>query len=227
MWKESLAFTTSSAHSTTLQNTASGPAWSQSSISFHGREADFLSANFWSCLVPILDFLSWPGSRLSLCQLFHPFEIKSCSCAGLGMVAQSLLFKSSIGLVRQHGSNPLSEAVWLARNLSGSFAERDRPSYCCHDAAVPAHDHPRQCHSVWENLCGYTKAEAVHGSLSLIQGPDWNRERAEPIEHMMQRVVETFQPQETVLINYSKPKPYTAVCRSFKAPTGTESGRSQ
>jgi hypothetical protein len=76
-----------------------------------------------SCLVPILDFLSWPRSRHSLCQLFHLFEIKSCSCAGLGMVAQSLLFKSRIGLVRQHGSNPLSEAVWLS----------------------PAHDHPRQC----------------------------------------------------------------------------------
>jgi hypothetical protein len=65
--------------------------------------------------------------------------------------------------------------------------------------------------AAWKSLRGYTKAEAVHGILLLIQRPDWNRERANQSEPMIQRVVETLQSQETVLINSSKSgRPFTS-----------------
>jgi PAS domain-containing protein len=54
----------------------------------------------------------------------------------------------------------------------------------------------------WTNLCGYTKPEAFDQDLSkLIQGPKSNTDTA---AHMVKRLLETKQPQEAYLINYTK-----------------------
>jgi PAS domain-containing protein len=184
MWTESLSFTTRGAHSTTLQKTASGPAWSQSNY-FHGPEATFFSASL---------------STLS-----------KANAAAVGDLewSHSLSFSSP-------------ESDWCANTapiqnqkrcgLPETFREvlQDERDQAIVVTTLQAPHMIIHVNAAWENLCGYNKAEAVHGSLSLIQGPDWNRERTEQMEQMIERVVETLQSQETVLINYSKSgRPFT------------------
>jgi PAS domain S-box-containing protein len=184
MWSESLSFTTRGAHSTTLQKTASGPASSRS-ISFGSPEADFLSASFST-------FSESKAAATKNSEWSHTLSFSSPEsdwCANTAPIHQQTRFglPETLREVLQHETD---QAIVVTTLQS--------PHVIIHVNAA------------WENLCGYNKAEAVHGSLSLIQGPDWNREQAEQMEQMIQRVVETLQPQETVLVNYSKSgRPFT------------------
>lgn len=53
----------------------------------------------------------------------------------------------------------------------------------------------------WEDLCGFTKKEALHQSLAMIQGPDSNTELA---AHMVEKLVHTQEEQDVYLMNYTK-----------------------
>lgn len=93
-----------------------------------------------------------------------------------------------IRLVRQHGSDSSSEAGWLGLTESKVSSRRCNPPHMIINI-----------NTAWEtHLCGDTsKAGAVHDSLSLIQGPSWNRGWAEQMEQTIQQAAETLQPQET------------------------------
>jgi PAS domain S-box-containing protein len=185
MWSdESLSFTTRGAHSTTLQKTASGPASSRS-IFFVSPEADFLSANFST-------FSESKAAATENSKWSHTLSFSSPEsdwCANTAPIHQQ----------KRHGlPETFREVLQHETDQAIVVTTLQSPHVIIHVNAA------------WENLCGYTKNEAVHGSLSLIQGPDWNRERAEQMEQMIQRVVETLQPQETVLVNCSKSgRPFT------------------
>jgi PAS domain S-box-containing protein len=184
-WSESaLSVTIRGTHSTALQKTASGPASSRS-ISFGSPEADFLCASFSTSSES--KAADMENSKWSHTLSFSSPE--SDWCANTAPIQQQKRFglPESFREVLQHETDQAIVVTTL-----------QPPHVIIHVNAA------------WENLCGYTKAEAVHGSLSLIQGPDWNRERAEEMEQMLQRVVETLQPQETILVNYSKSgRPFT------------------
>jgi PAS domain-containing protein len=184
MGSETLSFTTRGAHSTTLQKTASGPTRSQS-IHFHGPEVDFLSAN--------LSTLSKSkAAAVEDSQWSHSLSFSSPESDWCANTAPSHHQK------RCGVPETFREVLHDERDQAIVVTTLQSPHMIIHVNAA------------WENLCGYTKAEAVHGSLSLIQGPDWNREQAEQMEQMIQRVVDTLQPQDTVLINYSKSgRPFT------------------
>lgn len=53
----------------------------------------------------------------------------------------------------------------------------------------------------WENLCGYTKQEALHQTLRLLQGPHSNLETANTVAKKLDA---THEPQECYLVNYTK-----------------------
>ena len=55
--------------------------------------------------------------------------------------------------------------------------------------------------AAWEDLCGYSRSEALHRTLSLIQGPDTNEQLA---SSTVQKVLSHQQGQDAYLINYSK-----------------------
>lgn len=53
----------------------------------------------------------------------------------------------------------------------------------------------------WEQLCGFSKVEALHESLRLIQGPETNRTL---LQHMVDQVLETETEQNAFVRNYTK-----------------------
>lgn len=55
--------------------------------------------------------------------------------------------------------------------------------------------------AAWEDLCGYSRSEALHRTLSLIQGPETNAQLA---SNTVQKVLSQQQGQDAYLINYSK-----------------------
>jgi PAS domain-containing protein len=192
VWSESLSFTspeadftTRSTHSMTLQQTASGPVWSKS-ISFGSPEADFVSAN--------LSTLSESKAGTT--------EEESAWSHSLSFSSPESDWCANTAPVHHHNRFGLPETF---REVLQQETDQAIVVTTAQAPHMIVH-----VNAAWENLCGYTKAEAVHGSLALIQGPDLNRERTEPMAQMIQRVVETCQPQEIVLVNYSKSgRPFT------------------
>lgn len=185
MWSDSFSFANRGAHFTSLlQKTASGPALTQS-ISVGSTEADFLSAN----ISTLSKSKAASAKYLEWSQSLSFSSPESDWCANMAPIHH----QKRVGLpetFREVLQNETDQAIVVTTLQS--------PHMIIH------------VNTAWENLCGFTKVEAVHGSLSLIQGPDFNRERAQLMERMIHQVVETLQPQETVLVNYTKSgRPFT------------------
>jgi PAS domain S-box-containing protein len=182
--ESALSVTIRGTHSTTLPKTTSGPTSSRS-ISFDSPEADFLCASFSTSS----DSKAADVENLKWSHTLSFSSPESDWCANTAPIHQQKWcgVPETFREVLQHETD---QAIVVTTLQS--------PHVIIHVNAA------------WENLCGYTKAEAVHGSLSLIQGPDWNGERAKQMKQMVQRVVETRQPQETILVNCSKSgRPFT------------------
>jgi PAS domain-containing protein len=187
VWSPSLQFAspeadftaTRGAHSTTLRQAASGPVWS-GSISFASPEANFGSAG-------LSTMSKGPAGAPEWSQSLSFTSPESDWCANMAPTHQK---HDLVGL-----PETFRDVLMYETDKAIVVTTTEAPYMIVHVNAA------------WENLCGFTKAEALHGSLSLIQGPESNKARA---EEMVQRVVETHQPQDTILVNYSKAgRPFT------------------
>jgi PAS domain-containing protein len=204
----------SSFHTSSAANSGGGSVWSES-LSFTSREADFTTRGAHS--TALQQTASGPASSQSI-----SFGSPSFLSAGVSTLSESKTATAEDTKWSHSLSFSSPESDWCANTtpihhqnrfgLPETFREvlQNETDQAIVVTTLQSPHMIIHVNAAWENLCGYTKAEAVHGSLSLIQGPDWNRVQAEQIKQMVQRVVETLQPQETVLTNYSKSgRPFT------------------
>jgi len=159
----------------TLQHAASGPAWSES-MSFASPESDFGATE---------------KAEYSM-MAAAPFAAEEWHY-GLSHACPEAEFSYNMpSQQRPHTELPLTFQEVLRQS--------DTDQALVITTAVAPHVIVH-VNAAWENLCGFTKAEALHGTLSLIQGPDSSTEN---MKALVQQVLQTHETTDTILVNYSK-----------------------
>lgn len=228
VWSRNLSFASpatdfyhnSSAHH---ESDSSLPNWSHS-LSFASPESDFATSTValdvetstkggeWSGMMsfasPESDFQAVPFPTFRQ-ELDHEqaMALKSSQVMGLAISspesafgflhANQLLKDIQMYELYEHREKPQDEEP-LPQTLQDAVSEDDRRAIVVTEAEAPFR--VVEVNDAWIALCGYTKQEARHHSLSMIQGPDTNNTE---LKSMVQLLL-AGQRAETLVTNYTK-----------------------
>ena len=126
--------------------------------------------------------------------------LSSMAAAPATLTTNDLWSATGEPLLTMSQSQHLHEMTMMPRTFREALLDQE------HAVVVTTASAPHRIvhvNAAWERLCGFSKREALHQTLNILQGPDTNVNLADSI---VQAVVKEHQPinRDMYLINYRK-----------------------
>lgn len=182
-----------------LQEIHTGPEWSHT-LSFASPESDFVaSSQQGDDYKFVQDHHDIPESFFAMAMAASP-ESAFGSIAMPEVLDERMKFQLREVLEGEQMQMQEEAAIQAAlpKTLAEAMAEQDPRAIVITSATAPFEI--IHVNNAWEGLCGFTKEEAVHHTLSMLQGPETDRQQTIRLLHELQQ----GHAASAVITNYTK-----------------------